>query len=336
MKKIVVMPVKNEAWILEKSLATASLWADHIVVADQLSTDETPRICKRFSKVVYVENSSEKFNEAARRQLLLDTARSFDGQNLIFALDADEVLSANVLGGHDLENVVSRMQPGMAAEFEWINLWKSPLAYRSDDSVWSGSYKHFMYWDDRKVSFKNGLIHLSRVPEECVAYSVRSETLKVLHYQFVVWSRMLAKQRYYRVLEKIMHPEKSFLAINHRYFASKDVSSVTTVPVPAAWIQTYEERGIDMQACVEEAVYWYDREVLRLLAVHGAEYFKQLDIWDTDWEEKRQVVSRIKESVVPAQPLVDPRGFSTKLYHRFLQRPLEQALVVKNWFKKLP
>lgn len=36
---IVVTPIKNEDWILDRFLSTTSLWADNIIIADQCSTD---------------------------------------------------------------------------------------------------------------------------------------------------------------------------------------------------------------------------------------------------------------------------------------------------------
>lgn len=32
-------PVRNEVWILDRFLKAASFWADHIIIADQMSTD---------------------------------------------------------------------------------------------------------------------------------------------------------------------------------------------------------------------------------------------------------------------------------------------------------
>lgn len=75
MKKIVLMPVKNEDWILEYSLSSASLWADHIIVADQNSTDATEELCARFEKVVYIKNTAISLNMSHARELLLDKAR---------------------------------------------------------------------------------------------------------------------------------------------------------------------------------------------------------------------------------------------------------------------
>jgi hypothetical protein len=148
---------------------------------------------------------------------------------------------------------------------------------------------------------------------------------------------MLAKQRYYRVLEKILHPDKSFFAINHRYFPSKIHKPVTPVPVPETWIKPYEERGIDMKKCTEEEVYWYDSEVLKLFVEHGANFFRYLDIWDTDWEKKRQWALAHGE-IAPEMTLYDPRTFFQKMYHCRLQIYLEYAIdryrQIKNFLRK--
>ena len=36
---VVLTPVRNEAWVLHAFLKATSLWADHIIIADQMSTD---------------------------------------------------------------------------------------------------------------------------------------------------------------------------------------------------------------------------------------------------------------------------------------------------------
>ena len=37
--QVVMTPVRNEAWVLKAFLEATSLWADYIIVADQMSTD---------------------------------------------------------------------------------------------------------------------------------------------------------------------------------------------------------------------------------------------------------------------------------------------------------
>ena len=58
---ICLVPVKNEAWILDRCLATASTWADVIIVADQMSTDNSREIALKYPKVQLIENPSVSF-----------------------------------------------------------------------------------------------------------------------------------------------------------------------------------------------------------------------------------------------------------------------------------
>ena len=43
---VVLTPVRNEAWILRAFLEATSLWADHIIIADQMSTVDI--VCHKF------------------------------------------------------------------------------------------------------------------------------------------------------------------------------------------------------------------------------------------------------------------------------------------------
>ena len=45
---VVLTPVFNEAWILPAFLKATSLWADYIIIADQMSTDGSREIYKEF------------------------------------------------------------------------------------------------------------------------------------------------------------------------------------------------------------------------------------------------------------------------------------------------
>ena len=105
---ICLIPVKNEAWILDRCLQTASLWADKIIVADQMSDDGSPEIAVKYSKVQLIRNTSAQFNEPERQKLLIDAARKipYDGKKLLIALDADEMLTANLLDSPEWQTIL--------------------------------------------------------------------------------------------------------------------------------------------------------------------------------------------------------------------------------------
>ena len=111
-------PVKDEAWILERFLKCASLWADRIIIADQNSTDGSREIALRFPKVTLIENVSSEFNEPQRQKLLLAEARRTPGPKVLFALDADECFSSNVLYSPEWESIL-KAAPGTVISFQW-------------------------------------------------------------------------------------------------------------------------------------------------------------------------------------------------------------------------
>ncbi|MBC8492255.1 MAG: glycosyltransferase family 2 protein [Chloroflexi bacterium] len=320
MKIIAVMPVRNEDWILERNLQTLSHFCDVIIVADQNSTDNTRQICKRYPKVLLIRNPCEQFDQSKARQLLLDTVREFDGYNIILAVDADEIVSGNVLDNPAWDNALDSLEPGVSSLLQWIILWKHPFRIRDDTSVWSNSWKHFICRDDRKTNFSEQAIHEPRIPRPFTDRARRFEEVKVLHYQFVTWQRMLSKQRYYRVLERMMSPTKSPDAINQTYVITRDERGMVLKQVPEEWVKPWQDLGVDLEHFAEEELFWYDIEILRFFGQHSTQDFADLDIWDVDWECKRQLALAQGYDNLPEQPIRDPRNLEQRLYHAYLHR----------------
>jgi glycosyltransferase involved in cell wall biosynthesis len=299
MKKIVLMPIKNEEWILEKSLSCASLWADHIIIADQGSTDRTIEICKKFEKVFVIENSSQTYNEHERRQLLLNAARNFEGNNLIFNLAADEIVTANITDEDLFAKVFSSSFAGVGFSFPWVHLWRSQKEYRNDNSMWSWARLPCAFIDDRQTNFQQGFAHLSRIPESYIASIKEINEIKILHYQFVDWEAMLLKQRWARVLEF----EHGFndtgalllsLKLNNKYYVTKDERDIHLDVVPQEWVKNFPEVPI-----YPNLDHWrYDETLVRIKKM-GPHLLRWLDIWDCEW----------------GSGVRDPRGILQWAYH---------------------
>src|SRR5580693_6112239 len=118
---ICLTPIKNEAWELDVFLKCTSLWADYIILADQNSTDGSQEIAKKYPKVRLIENKSNEYDEAKRQRLLIDEARKIEGPRILFALDADEVFSANYLQSSDWQQIINS-KPGDVFGFQWANI----------------------------------------------------------------------------------------------------------------------------------------------------------------------------------------------------------------------
>jgi hypothetical protein len=309
---ICLTPVKNEAWILERFLQCASTWADHIVLADQQSTDATPDIAGRFEKVTLIDNPHPGYDEQARQKLLIDAARRIprkdpQGPRLLLALDADEILTANWMTSPEWDALRSA-EPGTVVWFRWMNVAPNVSGGWLDES-----WKSFGFVDDGSPH-AGSTIHSPRIPVPDEAPSLRMQEVLVLHYQYANWERMTSKQRWYQCWERLHHPEKRPVTIFRQYnFMHADVQQAR--PLREAWIAGYEDRGIDMRSIASEAPYHWDREVVEMLMTHGTNPFEKMAIWDVNWTEMGR---RLGHDV--NGELADPRSAFTKRVHAWLRR----------------
>lgn len=299
MKKILIIPVKNEEWILEFTLTCASKFFDHIIIADENSTDDTPNICAKFPKVVYFKNEAKKYDEGNRRQILLDAARQFEGNNFIAHLAADEIFSANLLEEDVFNEMIKNATPGTSFSFQWVQLWRSEKFYRNDKgSVWSDFDRPFAFIDDRKVNFGPGFAHLSIIPESLVLSAISVPHVKVLHYQFMDFERMLRKQRWARLLEFGHYTQPVLLKsliLNNKYIITKDEHGLKLANVPTNWLDKYPTCFLRPDVSM-----WHEATAIEFMKQYGVQNLYWLDIWDYTWPTE----------------FPDRRNFIQKFYHQ--------------------
>jgi hypothetical protein len=275
MKKIVLMPVKNESWILNFTLNSLSKNFDHIIIADQSSTDGSIDICKSFSNVDLIHNP-EKYHSNKIRGTLLNAAREYDGENLIFCIDADEMLPTNLFA-NQFEQYLGLAKPGEAFSFHWIQMWKSITQYRNDKSIWANSWKSIAFWDNRKLNYPTNYIindHTSRIPLLDPVKEIKVNSIPLLHFQWVSWERVEIKQAWYCCSELINAPN-SANEINNKYRQSLVDDSKTLTDIPLAWIE-----GLNIPANLETAeADWHLYEIYKWFDDYGVLFFEDLNIW---------------------------------------------------------
>ncbi len=315
-----MMPVRNEAWILERSLKSLSLFSDIILVLYQPSTDGTLEILNRFApKVVIIDNNEPGFCTRFRWRLL-EAARQYEGTNVLISTDADEILSSNILDPGMLDRI-SSLPPGASMRLELVNLWRSAGMWRNDESIWSGRWMEIGFRDDRVMQFRpftQILGHNDRIPpsRECATF----DSIKLLHFQFVNFDRMLSKQNRYRVMEAVELGSDRAEEINLRYCITRDERKVHVDAIDPAWTAGWTSNGIDLTSFEESDFYWYDVDVLRNFNDRGLKYFAPIDIWDTDWEAKRRLAAEKGVDGIPSFSITDPRSAEERLYHFYLHQ----------------
>lgn len=306
---ICLTPVKNEAWILERFLECASIWADHIIVADQKSDDGSREIARAFPKVTLVENPSPTFNESGRQKILLEAARRITGPRLLIALDADEFLTANF--STDTEwNTILQAPAGTVFRFQW------PIVLSNLCSYWMfpGEFA-FGFMDDSSEHIGKD-IHSPRLPTPAHARTVALTNIKVMHFVATDVERWRSKLRWYQCWQMLNQPERPLTEIYRFNHKDLNIPSDRVKAMPKEWLLGYEQQGIDMSRVVREGIYRWDKEILQLFDEYGPDRFRRVAIWDVNWSELRRKINGNETQAA----LDDPRSRFDKYVHRWLER----------------
>jgi len=279
-KLICITPVKNESWILEKFLSATSLWADHIIIADQNSTDNSVEIASKFDKVSIVKNNNS-YNEFERTKILLNEARKIVGKKIIFALDADEIFTANFEESPEWQTI-QKLKEGTVILFDRINI-------TADQDKYFGKLKMVIGLVDDGISSiestSQAIIHNIRLPWPKNADYYYFKEIKVIHFDFVIPERTLSKLTWYQCFERIkFNHSDNYLLEKYKTFDSIDdfLESFTLLDTKKEWFDGYKTKNIDLTS-LKKAFLWWDDEVLEMINQHGIEKFRNLDIKRTNW-----------------------------------------------------
>ncbi len=303
---LVLVPVKNEAWILPRFLECTLLWADHIIVADQNSEDDSAQIARRYERVTVIENASSAYSEEERQKLLIAAARQFPAPRLLMALDADEIISANILDSAEWKAVLEA-PPGTQIQMAKVELTSSPDFYFLHSTHDKEHWIPFGYMDDG-VAHEGTRLHSNRLPDVPHAPRLRLNEIVLMHFNRCNMPRLESKDRWYRCFETLNFPHKSATEITRLYDWHERLKTTWKIrPVPQEWLAAFRHRNIDMSSVFVDAVFWWDWDILRLFKKHGTAPFRHLDIWDFDWEALRKKGLSDGVSGLPDEPILVPQ-----------------------------
>lgn len=320
--KIVLTPVRNEAWVLRAFLEATSLWADYIIIADQMSTDGSREIAKEYPKVILIDNNRPEMHMAATRRLLFEEAKKIEGDKILFALDADEFLSGDFVHSDDWKRILES-RPDDSFCWCWMNLKEGdPKSFFFGPHYYWAVHESPDLWDGE---FPDNFIHEWRLPWSPNAdgeHKFMLDGFCSIHLARVNQNRQRNKERFYQVSTIGQNPKKSSVSLYRQYHTEEDLQYFE---VPSDAYRFYESNGLDIWQYVDlhdEGAY-YTSEILRYFERDGIEKFALLDIWDEDWTKRNGVV--------------DPRMKMHKLLQYYLKKttPISNRFIVRVFDKVL-
>lgn len=297
---IVLTPVFNEAWILPAFLKATSLWADYIIIADQMSTDGSREMYNHYEKVIVVDNPREEMHQAATRRLLFEAAKKIEGDKILFALDADEFLSGDFMQTDGWQKIINS-KSGDVFEFKWMNL--------SADASKYSTWQHY-YWaahlDEELLNgeFPDNFIHEWRLPwPKHVNHEYVIDDICFIHFARVNVLRQRNKERFYQISQSAAMGKYSGVRFYRQYHP---ILEETFYNIPTDAYTYYQTNGIDIVDLLnlKDEGKHYTESVFRKIGEKGIKYFKKLDVWDAKFLLKNNIA--------------DPRTLVDKIMHTYL------------------
>ncbi len=195
MKIAAALCVRNEEWILPRTLDVLSVFCDRIFILDDNSNDKTKEICLSYDKVDYEDwNKRDNMHirqEGLRKQRNIDRVSSYNPDYVLF-VDADEIPSPSIIEFFD------NIDPEVNLwTLPWYHLWKDEDHYRTDSFVTStgarisfgphdgGQRKGFIMKHDSNIHYKfDTNLHKSVPMEPMNIPSPHSTTeeVAIIHY----------------------------------------------------------------------------------------------------------------------------------------------------------
>ena len=301
MKIIVLTPIRNEEWILDLFLQTCSMFADHIIIADQNSTDRSVEIALKYQKVVLIRNENLNFNEAERQKLLISKARELYGLgHFLLALDADEIIAANSLNVKGWK-VIERASVGTVFFFDKPTpLYNLTKALRYKDGFPLG------FKDDGSEHIPS-LIHSIRIPTPANANKIMIQDIVFVHLCFIRPNIQFSKNRYYCVLESISNCRKVRIRRKmYSFYKPNDYAIGDMGPIEPLWCKAYQDQQILVKHFIEEPYHYMDFEVLKIFKQYGEKKFYNDPIWKFDWEKCRKEAINLNIEGIPCRPIERP------------------------------
>lgn len=304
---IVMTPTRNEAWVIRAFLQCNGLWADYIIIADQMSTDGTRDIIAEYMsresviglesettknhrcEIILIDNTNPEFNEPERQAMLVAKAREVAAgrDTLLWGLDADEILPANWLETEDGQKILKSVQ-GDVFHFKWAQLAPDKKHYGD------APFYPWLFHDDSIEPHGNYVrnMHSMRIPypiEEKQLHYVND--FRVLHFGLFDPLRIAAKNRFYQFVDWERN-HKTPIALARTYAAHRLENQINdfSFVLDTEWMNF----PFDVWSMVKVGTKhtWFDDYIYERLGKYPMYKLRKLDLWDEEFLEFYNIVDK--------------------------------------------
>lgn len=296
---ICLTATRNYGWVTRAFLKANSLWADYIIVVDQMSTDGTQEMCAEYEKVILIEDDDLSYSETRRSTMAINRAREIEGEKILINLDIDEVLPANWMGTNDGKRILNS-KPGDMFIFYWANILPDKKHFKNGKDA-----LYRIFHDDGVSKFDNQGkdMHTHCLPWCTTGEDVVIKDFPILHFCIYNTSFQFVKQWYYYQMVDYDKNHRSIISLS-RYYRKPIPNQATSTDqeIKTAWLWT----DFDIFSKIElnaPLLLW--QEIRRFLEKNGTAHYKKLDIWDQEFIQHVEVR--------------DPRPFFYKAIHSYLR-----------------
>ena len=335
-KKIVGLITVNSSDIagLHRLLNCVTPFVHSIVLLDT-NTDpksnsivKTPDYARLVAKTIHPAPTDN--DGSGYRNQLLRTGRMQGGTHFII-IDANEIFTANLIENDILKNSILELEPGDTLTLNRVLFWGGTDKFRLDESSQVWNYKANIFADDSKCSYESDSIYAPRVPKNLYGrrYFIEGNETCILDFRSINQEKYILILAWYRMLERILRPQKSATEINQRYAMEQWTSSPLLHESKPEWFAGYS--GFDEKDFLHTDN-WRTRQMLAWFEEFGDDLFRELDIWDIDWKAQKEKLSleMAATTVIPQNAPSEKAGLNAKQPIEELMDQAEQFLHSKN------
>lgn len=297
---ICLTATRNYGWCTKAFLEGNSIWADYIIVVDQMSTDNTRELCAQYDNVIVVDNTDLSYSETVRCTLAINKAREIPGDKIFIYLAIDEVLSANAVTSNDWIKML-KSHPSEVGLLKWANICDDGKNYiPSNKPDGTPFWMARIFHDDGVTPYDNeGLdmhTHCIPYPKNAKEFFINDFVILHLERYHTQWS--LDKNVYYQFVD-FNKNGRSAVKLDRMYSYVRD--NMVAIPINIEWL----EYKFDIFESIDLSEnYFFYEQIKSFIDTYGLERYVHLNVWN------KRLLTYLGKS--------DPRTFFYKLVHRYL------------------